>query len=262
MPRRIVIHAGFHKTATSSVQQVLRGNRAVLKPHLRSVLKWGMRDLLHAARGYSTWRDPLTLTKFARRFRTLLTEHADMPRRTLCLSAEELSGHMPGREGIATYAAAPDLAAEMARIAQETCPEAETLFYYSTRAPEDWLRSAYWEHVKSSSLTLDFDAFRAQFPDAADLDAIVDRVATAQPCPVHRARIEDHRAAPAAPLLRLCGVPQDTIAALPPTPVANPRPNPDTLTALLEANRRYRDRDQRKAAKQAILQASRETPRD
>lgn len=255
MPRRIVIHAGFHKTATSTTQQVLRGNRAALRPYLRSLLKWGMEDLLHAARGYSTWRDPLTLAKFRRRFRALMAAQDNMPRRTLCLSAEELSGHMPGREGIADFGAAPVLAAEMARIAHKTYPEADTLFFYSTRAPLDWLRSAYWEHVKSSSLTLDFGAFRDGFPDASDLDAIVDRVAEAQPCPVHRARIEDHRDAPAAPLLRLCEVPEDVIAALPPAPRANARRDPDTLAALLEANRRYRDRDQRKAAKQAILQA-------
>ena len=198
MPRRIVIHAGFHKTATSSVQQVLRDNRAALKPYLRSQLKWGMRDLLHAARGYSTWRDPLTLGKFARRFRALLEAQADMPRRTLCLSAEELSGHMPGRPGISDYGAAPILAAEMARAAAARFPEAETRFLYTVRAPESWLESAYWEHVKSSSLTESLDAFRDRMAGAADLAAVVERVRAAQPCPVEEAALEAHRAAYAA----------------------------------------------------------------
>ncbi|HBS51226.1 MAG TPA: hypothetical protein DEA05_14620 [Rhodobacteraceae bacterium] len=253
MPRRIVIHAGFHKTGTSSVQQTLRTNRAALKPYLRSVLKWGMRDLLHASRGYSTWRDPLSLGKVRRRFTAMMKAQGDMPRRTLCLSAEELAGHMPGREGVDDYGAAPVLAAEMARGAAEVHPGAETLFVFSTRAPETWLRSAYWEHVKSSSLTEDYEDFAARMAGAADLDRIVDLVSATQPCRVHRAAIEDHAAAPAAPLLRLCGVPETVIDALPPVPLANARPGSDVLEALLEANRRYRDRDERKAAKQAIL---------
>ena len=261
MPRRIVIHAGFHKTGTSTVQQVLRSNRAALKPYLRSVLKWGMSDLLHAARGYSTWRDTATLDKFARRFRGLLQRHSDMPRRTLCLSAEELSGHMPGRENIPDYAAAPVLANEMARVAQEVHPKAELVFFYSTRDPESWLESAYWEHVKSSAMTQDFDAFRAGNPDAADLDGIIDRIAAALP-DVHCARIEAHRDIPAAPLLALAGVPDAVIGGLPPAPRANARPDRATLHALLDANRRYTNREERIAAKQALLQPRQEDKGD
>lgn len=265
MPRRIVIHAGFHKTGTSTVQQVLREQRPVLKPYLRSLLGWSMRDVLSAARGYSTWRDPLTLDKFARRFRTLLERQGDMPRRVLCLSAEELAGHLPGREALADYGAAPDLAAEMARVVAAVFPGVELVFLYTTRDPSAWLESAYWEHVKSSSMTLDFDSFRARHGAAAALDAIVDRIARAQPHPVHRARLEDCRTlagGPAAPLLRLCDVPEPVIAGLPPPPVANARPDAATLRALLDANRRHADRDRRAAAKRAILAARQETDLD
>lgn len=264
MPRRIVIHAGFHKTGTSTVQQVLRENRASLKPHLRSVLKGQMQDLLHAARGYSTWRDPLTLAKFARRFETLLRGISPMPRRVLCLSAEELSGHLPGREGIGDYAAAPILAAEMARIIARVHPGTPVAFYYSTRAPQAWLRSAYWEHVKSSSLTMDWDDYAETYAESADLDAIADAVAAAQPHPVHRARLEDAAAlpaGPATPLLTLCGVPPERQARLHiPAPVNESRDDA-VLLALLAANRDYPDRDARVAAKRAILKAAQKDTR-
>ena len=72
MPRRIVVHAGFHKTGTSTVQALLRDNREALKPYLRSMLKGGMTELLSAARGFSTWRDPVTLAKFDHRLRAML----------------------------------------------------------------------------------------------------------------------------------------------------------------------------------------------
>lgn len=264
MPRRIVIHAGFHKTGTSSVQQVLRGNRPLLKPFVRSALKGTMRELLHAARGYSTWRDPLTLAKFSRRFRALMESHANMPRRCLCLSAEELSGHLPGRGRLADYSAAPKLAAEMARVARQAFPRTELLFFYSTRAPESWLRSAYWEHVRSSSLTLDWEEFRQTYAPAADLDRILKDIAAAQPDPVHGARLEHSKdlvAGPATPVLELCGVPDDILRRLVLPPPANEQKNEAVLLALLAANRDYPDVEARKRAKQAILGAAQEEDR-
>jgi len=264
MPRKIVIHAGFHKTGTSSVQQTLRLNRPVLKPYLRSILKGGMKDLLHAARGYSTWRDPLSLAKFRHRFETVLEGAASMPRRALCLAAEELSGHMPGRGDLVDYAAAPHLAAEMASAAAQISPQAEVVFYYSTRAPESWLRSNYWEHVKSSSMTLDFEAFAETYSASADLDGIVDQIATAQPNVVHRCALEDTNtlpAGPATPLLTLCNVPEETLDKLE-VPLANSAADRDVLLALLDANRRYTDRDARKSAKLAILATARENTDD
>jgi hypothetical protein len=260
MPRRIVIHAGFHKTGTSSVQQILRANRARLRPWLRSVLNGQMRELLQAARGYSTWRDPITLAKFAIRFQALLTGIGGMPKRALCLSAEELSGHLPGRGTLVDYAAAPVLANEMARIATKIHPDAELVFFYSTRDPQSWLRSAYWEHVKSSSMTLGWEDFARRFGGANDLDAIARQIARTHR--VRHCRLEDTAQLPAAPLLELCGVPMDVQRDLPPLPVANRRCDDAVLLALLAANRDYPDRDARKAAKRAILDAARENPSD
>jgi len=265
MPRRIVVHAGFHKTGTSTVQTLLRDNREALKPYLRSMLKGGMTELLSAARGFSTWRDPVTLAKFDHRLRAMLTRHSNMPRRCLCLSAEELSGHLPGRGDLASYSAAPVLAATMARAIQDMFPGSELVFYYSTRAPDDWLRSAYWEHVKSSSLTMDWDEFADRYRDAADLDAIVDAVASAQPAPVQRARLEQitgRPGGPAAPVLNLCDVPPRVLAQLTPPAPVNTRLDSSVLLALLAANRDYPDRAARLAAKQAILDTAKETPGD
>jgi len=259
MPRRIIIHAGFHKTGTSSVQQVLRINRPLLKPYMRSALKGVMRNLTHAARGFSTWRDPLTLAKFSHRFETVLNQNSNMPRRTLCLSAEELSGHLPGRGTLDDYSAAPILAAEMARITQRVFPRAELAFFYSTRAPETWLRSAYWEHVKSSSLTMGWEEFGETYRAAADLDAIVDKIAEAISCKVHRARLEESTAlaaGPATPVLELCGVAASVWADLSFPAPANEQRDEGVLLALLAANRDYPDRDARKQAKQAILKTA------
>lgn len=261
MPRAIVIHPGFHKTGTSTLQQLLRHNRPALKGQLRIVLRGEMRDLVHAARGYSSWRDPFTLDKFAHRFRALLEKLGKMPKRVLCLSSEELSGHMPGREGIPDYSAAPVLAAEMARIAAEMHPGTPLTFHLTLRQPESWLRSAYWEHVKASSMTQGWEAFAKATRPAADLAAAADAIAEALPCPVHRSWLEETAGqplGPAGPLLALCGLSDDVLRGLDPVPPVNARLDDSVLLALLAANRDYTDRDARAAAKQAILSAAQE----
>lgn len=261
MPRAIVIHMGFHKTGTSSVQQVLRDNRDTLKPHMRSLLRGEMTDIVHAARGFSTWRDPVTLLKFSHRFGRLLRGLSPMSKRVLCLSAEELSGHLPGRDDLRDYSATPILAARMAKIATQVYPNAELVFFLSTRAPDPWIKSAYWQHVKSSSMTMEMDAFISAYPNAPDLDRIVDDTAGAVPCPVRHCRLEDSQSTPlgpATPLLELCGVPANILENIMPPAPANTQPDTDVMHQLLAANRKYTDRETRTAAKQAILVAAQE----
>jgi hypothetical protein len=105
----LTAHAGFHKTDTSSLQQVLRANRPLLQPELAMRLKGQMQDLTHATRGYSKWRDDLTLVKAATRFGAVLDDLVAMPKRKFLLSAEEFSGYMKGRSVLADYSAAPIL---------------------------------------------------------------------------------------------------------------------------------------------------------
>lgn len=258
MPRRILLHPGFHKTGTSTVQATLRANRAALKPYAVLRLRWHMKDLLHACRGYSTWRDPLSLLKAEHRFERLLDALPRMPRRTLILSAEELAGHMPGRGDLADYRAAPDLLATFCATLERRFPQSDILVYLSTRAPDDWLASAYWEHVASSNMTLAFEEFVARYAPAADLERVVDACAARLTCPVHHCRLDDSRdrpLGPAAPLLDLCGLPRDLIETLTPAPDVNRRRDTATLHALLDANRRLADDPQaRRRAKSDILQ--------
>lgn len=256
MPRRVVIHAGFHKTGTSSVQRTLRANRKLLMPELAIRLKGQMNDLMHATRGYSTWRDPLTLTKVIHRFDALLAALPLMPRRCLVLSAEEFSGHMPGRGDLMDYSAAPILLSAFSKVIANRFPNAEQAIYFSTRNPESWLKSAYWEHVKSSSLTLDYDAFSARYAEAANFESIVSNTKYAVDCKVHAARLEDCKdlpLGPCDPLLDICNLPIDLRRQMIAQPIANTRHDDDVLLALLAANRAYADRGERKAAKQAIL---------
>ena len=260
MPRRIVIHAGFHKTGTTTIQATLRENRALMKAHSVLRLRWHMQDLVAATRGYSTWGDPLSLIKVEHRFDRLMTELPNVPRRVLIISAEELAGHLPGRRDIEDYSAARTLLRSFSEIAHRHFPSAEVVFYLSTRAPDPWLKSAYWEHVKASSMTLDFDAFRERTEGGSDLDGMVAYIAESLSVPVHHKRLEACRnltLGPAEPLLDLCDLPANLRAQLQPVSPRNSRLGDDVLQALLEINRTVETTEARKAAKAIILSEAR-----
>jgi hypothetical protein len=219
-------------------------------------LKGQMKDLMHATRGYSTWRDPFTLAKAAARFGAVLDGLAVMPRRVLVISAEELSGHMPGRGELRDYSAAPILLQQFSAEITARFPRSEQVIYFSTRASEKWLRSAYWEHVKSSSMTLDYKDFSNTYGSAANFDAITSHVKALLNVKVHSAPLETYQDSPfgpADPLLDLCDISTELRKRLIPQPAENQRKDDAVLLALLAANRAYADRDERKVAKQVIL---------
>ena len=255
--RPLVIHAGFHKTGTSSLQQTLKANRTALKRHCNLLLKPRLKDILHATRGYSTWRDPLTRAKMVHRADTFLAEQLAYRHRGLILSAEELAGHMPGRDAICDYSAAlillPELVAAFHR--RYRAPDLHVVF--TTRSAQSWLTSAYWEHVKSSSMTLSQDEFTTRFAPAARFDALLDDLAAKiAPIPLHRIPLEDWANTPlglAEPVLRLQGVPDDTLQTLAPIPPVNTRLPGALLQELLDLNRNIGDREARKQAKQALI---------
>ena len=256
MPKRIIMHAGFHKTGTTSVQHTLRENRPLMKQHIALRRRWHMRELMSATRGYSTWRDPLTLIKAQDRFEQVMDGVPGMPKRTLIMSAEELCGHLPGRGDLMDYSAAPILLYAFWEIAHRRFPNAEIIIYLTTRGADAWLTSAYWEHVQSSDMTLDLDAFRQKYHAASDLNAMAAEIASRLPCAVHTAALEDCRAlphGPADPLLDLCDLPLSVRAQLIRQPAANKTLEHPVLLELLNANRTHTDPEARKTAKQAIL---------
>lgn len=255
---RIVIHAGFHKTGTSSLQAGLDAARGALRPHAKIVLARGMEGLLHATRAYATLPEPLALAKVAARAEAFAQGLAGVKGRALILSAEELTGHLPGRAGIDSYAAAPALLAELTAALLRRFPRADLHLALTTRDAEPWLRSAHWEHVKSASMTEDYEGFAARLRPAADLAAAARAIADHLPHPVHAIPLEttpDLREA----LLRLALIPEDVIAALPPLPHRNAA-RPEALDDLLHINRTIPDRTARRDAKKARLRQAATKP--
>lgn len=256
MPRRIILHAGFHKTGTTTLQATLRENRSALKKHIALRLRWHLKELLSATRGYSTWRDPLTMLKVQDRFERMLNDLPGMPRRSLIISSEELCGHLPGRGDLMDYSAAPVLLYAFWDSIRQRFPKADILIYLTTRAPDAWLRSAWSEHVKSSGMTMDFAAFERKYAEAAELDAMAQEIASRVPAPVHHAALEDCTDLPlgtADPLLDLCEIPLALRSTLHAPAPANTRLEDDILQQMLQINRTHDGAETRNAAKAALL---------
>jgi len=259
--RPLIIHAGFHKTGTTSLQRTLRENREALKPYCNLHLKWKVRDLVHATRGYSTWRDPLTLAKVAMRADDYWAAQPTFKSRSLILSAEELAGHLPGRDDVPDYQPAINNLREIVASAQrrfaKTDQIADIRVVMTTRQPEDWLTSAYWEHVKSSGITMDLDTFKTRIGPIADPRPVLEELAEAlTPVPVIPLALEHWQSLPlglANPLLDLAEVPPKVRNALIPIPAQNTRLPQALLDELLDLNRKISDREARNAAKDARI---------
>ena len=262
---RLIFHAGFHKTGTSSVQQALALNRAALSPHLRILLKPDMPALTEAARTASRIENdgadaPAWALLTYEAAHVLSALDADDPR-PVVLSSEDLSGHMPFRQGRPDYGAAPRLMAALKDVAQRAVPGAVVEFLFTTRAAAPWVASCHAQHLRATRMTDDLDTFAARALPHADLTAMIDRIAAAvAPSPVHRAALEDtgpRRLGPVEALFDHIALPARTRAALTPPERANRALPAETQVELLALNRASTDWTATHDAKRAVIRAAR-----
>ena len=171
MALRLIVHAGFHKTGTTSIQKALDTHRAYIADNDAIILRADMMALCEAARAYSVSRSPLDLGIVQYEASVLAEAWPDAG--AVLLSSEDLSGHMPGRRGLRTYVAAPSLARAMADTWQAACPGIDIAFVYTTRPAAPWLASCHMQHLRSTRMTLSQDGYAQAFGASADLDGVV-----------------------------------------------------------------------------------------
>ncbi len=254
---RVIIHPGFHKTGTSTVQAALRQNHAALCDHLRITLRPDMVATCEAARTYSRSRDAFDLALFRYEVAQLGESWDTNDPRPVLLASEDLSGHMPGRYGLQDYGAAPELMNTLLTTLGEIHADLTTTLFYSTRAPGPWLASCHTQHLRACRMTQSVAEYSETHRQSGDLNRIVDRIA-AQTAPgtVSRCALEDSQSRPLGPLdplLDLIDLPQPLragLCAVPPTNTALP---PDCAAQLLALNRSTGDDKSVHTAKQALI---------
>lgn len=257
---RVLLHPGFHKTGTSSLQRGAQARQHDLESHLRLLVTADVVEATRAARKYSAHQDMDHLRRFAEELTQALAPVSPDDPRALLISAEDLSGYIPGNHGVRTYDAAPSLMNVAAAVLRSHFgPGVEVTIFYTTRAAPDWQRSVYWQNLRALRLTEDLDAYRPSLTRAADLTGIVAAVAArlGHRARVRAASIEDCGQNPLGPLgaaLDLLNIPTQGLA---PLPVQNIQPD-GAAEELLALNRSDLDDTALTQAKREVLQKHRQ----
>ncbi|MEL6620382.1 MAG: hypothetical protein AAFP16_16015 [Pseudomonadota bacterium] len=238
MAPRLIVHAGFHKTGTTSVQRALNAHHDVLADHLLVRIRADFIPLCEAARAWSISRDPVDLGLV--QYEAALAVEGwtgDVP---LLLSSEDLSGHMPGRHRLTGYDASPTLAKAMVEAWRAAHPDVDITLLYTTRAAAPWLASCYAQNLWSARMRLTRAEYVETYATSARLDDIAAGVADATGVTVHTLPLEDaqtRRLGPVDPVLDHCGVPDDLRARFRPLPRANTAASKAKQAAFLDLNR-------------------------
>lgn len=258
MAPRILIHAGFHKTGSSSVQAALRAHAPALAPHCAVLLadQPKGRQMAEAARLLSRAPGLANRRLLRRHFDQWLRQVSLREGQALLLSCEDLAGHMPGHPGIDSYAMAPRLARVAVRAAAEMWPGAEVWLAYGTRAPDPWLISAYWQQAQHPHLTEDFAPFAERLRPACDFTALVSQIGAEVNAPTIAMALERHsprRLGPVEALYDLIALPEGLRASLAPVPAANVGGPVRLARKLVALNRQGLAPEALSAAKRALL---------
>jgi hypothetical protein len=258
---RLILHPGFHKTGTSSLQACLAANRRLLAPYCRIVLQDELTLPLRHATRFCLEQDPLALASFTASFGEACVALAKEKPETVVISCEGLSGRTPGKKNISDYAAAPPLAGAMQDAARAVFGRKLNLTYvYTTRNAEAWLSSAWRHNLWGYRITEDFTTFCQKYAKAADFAGIVGRIgrrvklATVLTTPLEE--VNDAACGPADAVLRLLTLPNDVRSLITNPGIRNTGRSQETSAALLELNRSELDDTELKARKTALLRSA------
>ena len=255
-PPRILVHAGFYKTGTTSLQGFLSENRAALAPWFTYYGQGEFHGAGAKAREYTQTPLPGGLKAFRLALRGFL---AAVPDGTdLVLSRENFTGAMPGHRDwlgrpITGFPCAKPLLRDLKKeLFRRFGPGTQVELLFTARAREAWLRSVHGHLLRSIRLEEDFDSFSHHFNRLGALEEEARRLDAD-----HIARIEDYADQPAGPakaVLDLMGVPEEVQAELHPARRRNVGQSRELKAEFLRLNRSDLSKPDLKAAKAALLE--------
>lgn len=221
---RIIVHAGFYKTGTTSLQRYVEQNAALFGDHFFYCSKAQLSEAAIAAREFGArpfwWRR----SAFRHAFERVV---ADLPdAKIIVMSREQFSGTMPGFKTIlgrritSNLQAGIPLAKEIGRALRgHYKQDANVEFLFTLRDGESWVKSLYGHVQRSRKHPEDYAKFRRHFPQEIELQTQANRIAQAAGADrVHFSFLEntaDHRFGPAKALLDVLDLPSEICEKLP-----------------------------------------------
>lgn len=243
---RIVFHAGFHKTGTTSLQRALAAHQAALAPvaHVETrALSPRFAVAAEAARALSLTDTAATAAALRHRLAEWVGGLPDLTGKTLLASSEDFAGHMPGRYGLVDYRAALRVMPAVVAALRARFGPAPITLLYTTRAAEPWLKSLHWQLSKHPELRLKQRRFCRDHAGAADFAAVLTplRQALEGQAEVAEAALEPlgaRRLGPVAAIYDLADLPVGLCDGLPAVAQANVSPPVDLADQFITLNRK------------------------
>lgn len=239
--RQILLHPGFHKTGTSSIQHFLWHNRDVLAPHLTVILLRHLKPVVRDCARFSRFGNPADLINYVDDMDDACTQAGVAPDKNILVSCEGLLGHIPGWPNVADYSAAPTLLSYAAGYFAERFPDAQTRVVLTVREANAWLFSAYRHLLLRHRITDDFDTFAETYENAATFPKLIAEITqTLAPLPVQALplwEIRDHPAGPGAAIADLVPLPTAVRGQLQPVGEGNAGPPRHLWQDFLAFNR-------------------------
>ena len=259
-PQQILLHPGFHRTGTSSMQHFLWMNREKLAPHLTIRLTRHFKSVARLCARYAITENPLDLTDMIGELDIAFAQDPVPTGRNLLISSEMFCGEIPGHGTVKDYRAAPTLISYLAGYLQERFPNAQIRVILTTRDADDWLFSVYRHVLRRSRVTITREEFAETYKAAADFEAILQDIAEAiEPLDVLFLPLDHalHNAAgPGAALLDQLPLPDDVRNALLPVGIGAKGAEPHLWGQFLAMNRADYPDDQVTAQKEQMAEAA------
>ncbi|WP_386679620.1 hypothetical protein [Loktanella sp. R86503] len=257
---RILLHPGFHKTGTSSIQHFLWHNRAVLAPHAVPVLLRHLKPVVRMACRYSRYGNPADLIDIVDGMDAAIKQAEPRANQDIILSCEGLLGHLPGWPGVDSYAAAPALLTYLTGYFQDRYPKAQFDIVLTTRDPDSWLFSAYRHHLRGQRMTLSAAEFAATYVEAGNLNSDVNAIAAAlggvSVQSLDLSVMRDHPLGPGGAICSLLDLPAKVTASLSPVGAGNAGPEQSLWQQFLDLNRSDLDDRAAQAAKAELARTT------
>jgi hypothetical protein len=175
-PRRILLHPGFPGTGGDSLRRFLWANHAALAPCHSLILQRALEPAVACARAFSQGLNPLVLADLVAVMDGIIAGAGLRPGTDLILSADGLTGQIPGRHGVTDHSAAPVIASFLAGYLADRFPGAELAVVCTTRNAADWqaaLQAATGARTDAAVLAaVDLDADVAALAQALDPVAV------------------------------------------------------------------------------------------
>jgi hypothetical protein len=256
-PERVVLHAGFRKAGSTSIQKLLSGNRDRFPAHFQIAARddttLQVRRAVYQRCRSNAKGESKAIAREAKRLAISLMGEKG---RTVVISDENLTANMVFNDQGETII---DWTVEILPIYEKAFSSSKLEIVLYIRSREPWLRSAYTQEVKRKGLTVPFEEWLDVVPAEVDLRSGIDRIRVSVNCPLHVFDMEEELMSGSvlgSGLMELLGLSSEEIGDLKRPGRRNASPPAGAIDLIRMVNVEFSDKDTRHRLVELIIRNS------